>query len=436
MATSENGPLAQDFLPARRLPLLYFGFSHLSLAAAFAILAFAAERVLGFFYQPRMFAAAHLVTLGWISGSILGSIYLVAPLALRLPLKATWRDQLAFALFAVGVAGMVSHFWIDRPLGMVWAAPLPLLGFAHVAVRLFRGLPRAPIPADVRLLVGLAFANILLAGSLGLFLGVNKIYALAPVAAFAGVVAHAHLAAVGFATMMVMGAGQRLLPMYLPAAMPRGRMGYAIAILTQSGLLGLALELVLRGETSLLWPALIAAGVLLFLARIAWMLRHPRPAPAELPRPDWGMAHALQALLYLLIAVGLGLFLVVAPASESSLRMGEVYGVVGLVGFLAQIVVGVESRLLPMAAWLWSFAGGGYKELPFSLHRTPVRTLQMLGFALWTIGVPLLAAGFYEEKPAFVSTAGALLLLAVIGDTANAVFVLIRSQARTPPPGA
>ena len=122
-----NRPGPLEFLPARFPPLLYFGFAHACLAAAFAATALDPRGVGGFFYHPRMLAVVHLVTLGWISGSILGSIYLVGPLALRFPLPAGRLDHAAFGSFAIGVMGMVSHFWIDRPPGMAWSAGLVTL---------------------------------------------------------------------------------------------------------------------------------------------------------------------------------------------------------------------------------------------------------------------------------------------------------------------
>ena len=42
------------------------------------------DAVAGFFYHAWLIGLVHLVTLGWISFSILGTIYIVAPLALQM----------------------------------------------------------------------------------------------------------------------------------------------------------------------------------------------------------------------------------------------------------------------------------------------------------------------------------------------------------------
>lgn len=413
-------------MPARWPPLLYLGFAHLCLAGAFAVVALDPRGVSGFFYHPRMVAVVHLVTLGWIGASILGSIYIVGPLAFRMPLPARAADFAAFGSFVVGVTGMVSHFWMDSPSGMAWSAGLVTLAFVYVSARVLTGLRKAPVPLKARVPVGLAFLNLLGAVALGVALAVNKVNPFLEVRHLDAVFAHAHLAGLGWATLMVMGAGYRVLPMMLPAAMPRGAWVYASAALAAVGVGGLVVGF-LRGGWVLLAAALVAAaGIAAFLSRVVWMLRNRRPAPAELRRPDWGTWHALQALVYLVVATSLGVYLAFAEPSETATRTAMAYGVVGLVGFLAQIVVGVEARILPLFGWLWGFADRGHVEMPPSVHIASVPGLQAVTFYLWTAGVPLLAGGLALDQAGRVSVGAGALFLGVVASFANAAIVLGR----------
>jgi hypothetical protein len=234
-------------MPARWVPLLYFAFAHLSLAAAFAALAFEPRGLAGFFYHPRMLAVVHLVTLGWISGSILGAVYVIGPLAFRMPLPARGADYAAFVAFALGVCGMASHFWMDSRPGMAWSAGLVVAGMSYVAVRGLLNLRSARAPLEARLPMGLAFLNVIAAAGLGLLLAVNKVSTFLPVAHLDAVYAHAHLAALGWGTMMVVGAGYRMMPMILPAAMPHGFWAYASAVLLEAGVAGLVLGFLAAG---------------------------------------------------------------------------------------------------------------------------------------------------------------------------------------------
>ena len=110
------------------------------------------------------------------------------------------------------------------------------------------------------------------------------------------------------------------------------------------------------------------------------------------------------------------------------------YGVAGLVGFLSQIVVGVEGRLLPLFGWLWGFADRGRSELPPSLHAVPVRALQSFVFFLWTGGVPLLAGGLALDQPAIVSSGAGALFAAVVASLASiaTTFTRLWRQVRVP----
>jgi hypothetical protein len=413
-------------MPTRWVPLLYFTFGHGCLATAFAALALEPRSLAGFFYHPRMLAIVHLVTLGWISASILGALYIVGPLAFRMPLPARPLDYAAFAGFAIGVVGMVTHFWMDLPAGMAWAAGLVGCSMAYVAGRVLSGLRQAPVPFEARLPVALALVNVVAAAGLGALLAVNKVSPVLTVRHLDAVLAHAHLAALGFGTMMVMGAGYRMLPMILPAAMPRGRLVYASAVLLEAGVAGLVWSFFNRGSGLPAFAALAVAGIATFLSRVVWMLRNRRPPPTERRRPDWSVAHALAALLSLIAACGLGLYLAVAEGSDTTLALGMVYGVLGLVGFLSQIVVGVLGRVLPLFAWLWGFADRAHAESPPSLHRAPAHGLEALVFVLWTAGVPLLATGLASDRVALVSSGAGALLGAVIASLANAILVLAR----------
>ena len=255
--------------------------------------------VTGYFYHPFMIGVVHLVTLGWISGSILGAIFVVGPLALRMPMPVGRLDYWAFAFYVIGVSGIVSHFWIEQYSGMVWSAAMVVLAIAQVTGRVLRQLVHAQIPLAVRLHIGLACINFLVAGTLGMGIGANREVEVIPGSAIANVYSHAHLAGVGWATLMVVGVGYRLLPMILPSAMPGGFRVVASVVLVQVGTLGLFLMLLLGGQAGIVSALLTVAGVATFLANAVWMRRHPRPAPPARPRPDWGALHALQALVYL-----------------------------------------------------------------------------------------------------------------------------------------
>jgi hypothetical protein len=410
--TGERRPL----MPPRVLPWLYFGVAHLSLALAFAAIAWDARAAAGFFYHARLVGIVHLITLGWITASILGALYLVGPLALRTPMPARWSDAAAFASVTIGIVGMVAHFWLEEFGGMAWSGLMAALGIFQVGIRTMRGLRRAPVPFAVKLHVLLAFVNIGGAATMGVLLGFDKVYHFLPGFVLANVVAHAHFAAVGWASMMIVGIGYRVLPMMLPARMPGGRSLYASAILLETGAVGLFVTLLLRLPWTILFVAATVAGFAAFGAHVVGMLKHRRPRPRDLPPVDYAMRHAWLAFASLALTVALGVILVLASPSDVTMRAAIAYGVFGLVGFLAQMVTGVQIRLLPLLAWYTAAHRAPTPDALPSMKAMSAQPLAGLSWLLWLWSVPALATGFFVNGiPLVTAGAAGLTAAAIVG---------------------
>jgi hypothetical protein len=409
-----------DLLPARGLPLLYFGFAHLCLIAAFAALVVRPDLAGAGFHHPQMVALVHLVTLGWISASILGAFYIVAPLALRMPLRPGPLDRAAFIAYASGLGGMIHGFWAGRYHVVAWTAVLVMAAIAVVAQRAWRGLPHAPVPFAVKLHVALAYANIVAAGLLGMALGLDRAHGWFSWSPLAAAVAHAHLAGVGWALMMVVGLGYRLLPMVLPAAMPSGRSMAWSALLLQTGVVVLAVTLAVTGGT-IVGGVLIVAGLAVFLSHLRAILARRLPPPAALPRPDWATRQTQMALGWLLVATLAGMVLAVRPATGGWTPVAWLYGTAGLIGFLAQIVVGIQGRLLPLHGWYRLFEAGGHTPPVRSAHALASPALARASFLTWGLGVPLLAGGLAFGKTRLVATAAAFLCAGVVINAAQSI---------------
>ena len=417
-------PAALALVPPTRLPLCYIGFAHLSLLVALTAVAVDPRAVSGFFYHPRMLGVVHLVTLGWISGSILGWIRVVGPLALRLAVPVTRGDYWACAFVAVGTSGMVSHFWLETYSGMAWSASMVLAGLLHAVARLAGPMRTAAVAGPIKVHLALAGLNLVLAGTTGVLIGIDKVTDIVPGTALSNVYAHAHLAAVGWASMMVVGVGYRLLPMVLPSAIPQGRALYASAILLEAGVVGLVATLVTGWPGAWCFAVCVAAGLAAFLAHVVWMTTHRRPPPARLARPDLGAVQAAHALLYLVATALCGVILAASGPAVWTTQLTMLYGVLGLLGFLAQMVVAMELRLLPLLAWYGAFARHGYTPPGLSAHALPAQPVAALAFGGWVVGLPVLSAGLSLDRVPLVGAGAWLLLGAVALNTAHAGWIL------------
>jgi hypothetical protein len=385
--------------------------------------------IAGFHYHPRMVAIVHLVTLGWITSSILGSLYLIAPMTLRFRLPRHPLDRWAFWAFVIGTIGMTTHFWIDEPRGMAWSAGTVIVGLALVGWRVLAGLVSARLPPEVKIYFYLAFGNLALAAGLGFLLGLDKVRSILPGGSLTNVSAHAHLAALGWVLMVVMGAGYRLLPMLLPAAPPRGRLLWAGALVLELGVLGLVTSLLAHSPLASIFALIVLAGIAIFFSRVVWMLRHRRPPAKTLRRPDYGVRQVFSAFFYLVAATVLGLLLLLGPEGAWLERAPLAYGSLGLLGFFAQMIVGVGSRLLPLHAYLGAPVGESCTRSAPPPHALPSRLLESMVSWLWLIGVPTLCLALALDSMLWIRVSASLLATAVILGLLSQRAILRRAAA-------
>jgi hypothetical protein len=291
-------------------------------------------------------------------------------------------------------------------------------------VRIVSRVHAARIQAAVKLHITLACVNFWIAASMGLLLACDKVWHFLPGFVLTNVYAHAHLAALGWAAMMVVGVGYRLLPMTFPSKMPAGRSIYASAILLETGVLGLFATLLLRSAWALPFGITIVAGFATFAGHVVRMLRQPAPRPLGASRPNFGTLHAAGAAVSLAAASAIGLVLLVVPTSPRTLHAAAAYGVLGLVGFLAQMIVAMEVRLLPMVSWFWAYAASDYHVAPPSPHIMREWWLQAIVFGAWTVGVPALALGMFLESTPLVALGAWTLFAGVATATLDNAFVV------------
>lgn len=423
-------------LPSSAIPIAYFALAHLGLAAALLTLVLRPDVPGAFFYHPQMVALVHLVTLTWLSGSILGAFYIVGPLALRLPMPVRWPDWVGFASFAIGTTCMVAHFWIGDYDAVAWAAGLVTAAIGWVALRAWRGVPGCSAPWPVTLHVALAFFNIIAAAAFGILIGLDRSRGFLGVSPLAATLAHAHLAAIGWAAMMVVGLSYRLMPMMLPAAMPTGPSLALSAILIEGGL-AIVVTTLIRGSAWLpLGAGVITAGLGCFVVQIRRTLKRRVPRPPALPRRDWSTWQTHMALLWLLVATALGIALSVGVPRDWRIGLTWVYGVAGLVGFLAQIVVGMQGRLVPLYAWYRAFDARGGVPPERAANALPSESFARIIFLAWALGVPALAWGLAGENRPVIAASAALLLGGVCAGGAYLAHVIraagVESASATP----
>ena len=243
--------------------------------------------------------------------------------------------------------------------------------------------------------------------------------------------AHLHLAVIGWALLLAVGLAYRLIPMILPAHMPAGRTLAASAILIELGVISLVVSW-LTGQTRLLpfGAVCVVAGLGAFARLIRETVRRRLPRPPALPVRDWSTWQSHAAMFWLVLAIVTGVALSLMPPGQLAVRLGWVYGAAGTLGFLAQFIVGMQGRLVPLYAWYRAMAARGGRPPGRSAHALPDARFARALFLLWTAAVPLLIAGLATSAPSLIRI-GALVLACGISVGWLYIVRMVRSAAET-----
>jgi hypothetical protein len=407
-------PPASGRSPSPLVPLAYLVTAATAFVLAAVAVPWLAPALAGHYYQPRVLALAHTMTLGWITLTIMGASYQIVPIVLGRPV---WSERLArgqLAVTSVGIAGMVGHFFIGQWSGLVWAVALVALGVgAHLvnAALGVRGLTRWSF--TVRL-VALGHVGLGLTTLYGLLLGVHRLVPVLPGGVFANLHAHVHLALLGWVLPMVIGVAARVYPMFLLAREPAGWPG-------RVQLWGLALGVPATVLGILGHRALLAAGALAVAAAVgahlAWvvvMLRGRRR-----PRLDWGLRFVLAGALALLPATGIALALAFEVLGGP--RVALAYATLALGGWASLTIAGMLLKIVPFLVWSRAYAPRAGREPVPALPDLGWPVAEGLAWTLLTTGIPALAVALWLGETEWIRTsglvvaAGALALAAALG---------------------
>jgi hypothetical protein len=410
--------------PDPALPLTWFGAAHVALAAAGVALAANAPAALALPFHPPAALAVHLLTLGWITGTILGALYLVAPMAMRFQLPARRADRLAAAVYLGGVALLVVAFAASRYDLVPIAAAAIVAGAVLPVGRFLAGLSRAPVAPVVRSAIALAGLALLAAAIVGARLGA-RLGGSGVAVPHALLAAHLLLVLGGWSLLLPVGVGLRLVPMLIPTALPEGRLP-AVAVGLWTLGLTVAVASALAGLSLRPGALILAAGYLTIVAVVVSMLRRPRPRAAGLPRPDWAML--LAAAAFVATAVGLGSFVALAFRPLEGARAAAAVAVVAALAFPTLLALGVGFRLMPLYAWLRAGRLWGVRDESTPPHPWASNPLQAVAALAGILAAVLAAAGFVRAQPGAIALAGAAIALAAAVSAAHHLTVFRRAR--------
>jgi hypothetical protein len=345
-AVRRGGPHGEELAhlrPSRRVSAVCVGLGAAFFVLGWVLAFLAAPDLVDFFYQPHVLAVVHSFTLGWISLTMIGVLYQFVPALTKQAVPWRGASGVPVALFAIGTCGMIPHFWIGHLEGMSWSADMVLAGVVLFAAQMLPPLVRAWRWGDATIIgIFAAVCWLLATALLGGLYAFDKIHPFLGGSVLSNIAAHAHLGLVGWITLTICAVSYRMVVAFLAPAetLASSARGQILCLAATAPLLALAL---LLRSTLAIVPALAIVASLVWYALILARLARSRRAVV-----DWSLRHVAAAMAHLGVAAVLGLSLFAVGAdSEEGGRIAAAYGILLLVGWISNYIVGVANRMAP-----------------------------------------------------------------------------------------
>lgn len=399
-----GGALSGKEAPSLSVPYRYIVSATVAVAALAALLPFQVNVLLGFYITPRMLFLVHLVTLGWITMTVIGASLQLVPVSLQV---RVWSERLAalvFYFYLPGLLAMLYGFWTADSAWLIGGGLL-LAGAATLYLVLMVGtLATAVSEGLVGVHLVAAFSWLLFTLVFGVLLVFNRRYGFLGTSHVPSLGSHGGLGLAGWFTVITYGVGYKLMGMFTLAEdrIHRG-VAYTQLVLTSLGLLligGVGLAGGSRVVASV-GVAAVLAGAALFAWQMFMLYRQRR--------------RRLPDIIYPFVLSGSGLWVVAAALALYATAAGRgaddplwrVALWLGLFGWIGMMILGHMYKINTFLAWLHKYADlVGKRDVP-KLDSLYEPGLGKAGWAVYAAGVVVAAAGL-------AATSGTIVLVGLI----------------------
>lgn len=363
-------------------------------------------------YGPNAVALTHLFVLGWLCSVVMGSVYQLVPVTLETKLHSERLAHWQFVFHIVGFTGMVLMF---QSWNMTWVGcfgTVLTIGVVLFIYNIARTLARVPKWNVIASGVTSALTWLLLTIIAGLFLvaGQRGWASVLPFNPIAAMNAHAHLGAVGFFTMLIVGVSYKLVPMFTLSEVQNHRRAAASVVLLSIGLAGLFAGILLQTWWKLVFALVIIAALAVYGVELRAILRARKRRAL-----DWGLTYFLTAIgmLFLLSALAVTLCWPGLPASQFTEQLEIVYGFLGFIGFVSFAILGMLYKIIPFLIWFGIYSKHiGHSQVP-ALAEMYSATLQAAGYWTFLAGLAATVTATLLASPAGVRIGCSLLAVSL-----------------------
>lgn len=320
------------------------------------LLGITGKEILGHYFQPKVLAIVHTLALGWGSMIILGAAYQLVPVIFG---KKLFSPPMAFGSYLLLMMGsllLIYCFWhFKTDHWMIIAGSLVCLSSYLYFLNLWMTIKDVSHGFELNLFFSFSAFWFCFTTTIGLLLAINLYHGFLSKNHLDILKLHAHAGIVGWFLQLILGAGAKMLPMFLLGKSNKTRFLYAAVVLINLGLCAFLADGYLNsvGLNSLWSASLIFLGFISWAIYILDCIKNRARKKIDIP-----MKHALLSFICLLMAFAMLPIVVQTPAGN----VISLYAFLIFMGWITGIVLGMTFKTLPFIIWNLKFKDLNGKE--------------------------------------------------------------------------
>lgn len=424
--------LATQKAPPANTVLPHYAFAAVAFLVLTILLFLSADTFIGHYFNPKLLTLTHLAVLGWGTMIIFGSLYQLLPVILNSSLFSNLLAQITFYFLGLGLILLAFSFWtfaigITIQIASILLFIAATLFLVNISITAMKA-EKSNIQAEFIITAALWFWVTV---SIGVLMTFNLTYAFLPQEHLFYLKLHAHIGIAGWFLLLIMGAGSKLLPMFLlSSSMNEKKLNIAYYLLN-AGIIGFLVDsLFFNGaQRGIVYLTIALLGIAFFVSFV--YEAYKKRARKDL---DIGMKQSFYAFVIISICIIFTILnnLPILKSAAFSHQVTLAFGVSIFIGFISLLIMGQTLKILPFIVWLNKYqklAGKGKTPLPKDLFSEKIAYWQFLSFI---VGFLLLLLGVLISTVIFIQIASLLLIAAALLYNFNVFKMLLHKTSVQP----
>lgn len=358
----ESSSIVSAYSPPFKIVAKYFIAAIASFVLLNFLLLISYSIIGGHHFQPRVLAITHVATLGWISMIIFGALFQLVPVVLEVKLFSEKLAEIQFWIYLVGIIGLVYGFWyFETGILFILSAIFLNMAIFIFAFNIIATLKRVKKWNLTGVYLAAGIFHLVVTAIAGLLLVINLSHPYIKLDHLQYLNLHAHIAFIGWVSMVVMGVTYKLIPMFTLShgfSLTNGK--WALWFIN-IGLLGISTVMHYKDTTIFfyIFCAMIAVGIIFFLLQVYIIFKK-----RIRKKNDTGIRFSLVAYIILGVTTVLGTIMVFGNTSNI-INLTLVYGFLIIFGYLSTLIVGQMYKIVPFLVWYHKYSSKvGLEKVP------------------------------------------------------------------------